>query len=273
MKLNGIVIAVAAAILLTASLFCSADKPKDGKKKVLFYSESAGFRHGPVVRPLTGEMAHAEKVFKEMATKAGYEVEFSQCYHDLVNKKCYEQYDAIVFYTSGNPNISRKDMLEWLKNGGAFIGIHSATDSFRGDVGVADGGMTKGWPEYIEFIGAAFTTHGKQDPNGVTIKIEDANHPATRMLDKEWVLVDEIYHHNRFSRDKIHVLMSIDKSKTNLEPQAMKPDGDYPLAWTNTCGKGRVFYTALGHREDVWTNPTFQEHLLGGIAWALGEKE
>jgi type 1 glutamine amidotransferase len=44
-----------------------------------------------------------------------------------------------------------------------------------------------------------------------------------------------------------------------------------PVSWTNTEGKGRVFYTSLGHREDVWTNPVYQQHLLGGIAWALGQ--
>jgi len=51
----------------------------------------------------------------------------------------------------------------------------------------------------------------------------------------------------------------------------MSAGEDYPIAWTNTYGKGRVFYTALGHRRDVWTNPMFQKHLLGGMAWALNE--
>ncbi|NLX14363.1 MAG: ThuA domain-containing protein [Phycisphaerales bacterium] len=272
MKLNGIVITVAAAALLGVSLLCSADKPKDGKKKILLYSESLGFRHSVVARPLSGEMAHAEKVFKEMCDKAGYEVHFSQSFHDLKDIKQFENYDAIVFYTSGNPEINRQAMLDWLKAGGAFIGVHATTDSYRKDAETASGGKSTGWPEYIEIIGGAFSGHGKQDPNGVTIKIEDREHPATRMLGEEWIVVDEIYHHDRIFRDKIHVLMSVDTKKTNLEPQGMKPDGDYPLAWTNTYGQGRVFYTAMGHREDMWTNPTFQEHLLGGIAWALGKK-
>jgi len=249
----------ATVALLAAAFFCSAENPASGKKKILFYSESFGFRHSVVNRPLSGEMAHAERVFKDIAEKAGYEVHFSQSFHDLRDKKQLDNYDAIMFYTSGTPPINRNALLDWLKGGKALIGVHSATDSFRGDQGI-EGGKDRiaGWPEYIEIIGGAFTTHGRQDPNGVTI---------------EWVLVDEIYHHNRFSRDRIHVLMSVDTQKTNLEPQGMKPDGDYPLAWTNTYEKGRIFYTALGHREDVWTNPKFQQHLLGGIAWALGEKE
>jgi type 1 glutamine amidotransferase len=93
------------------------------------------------------------------------------------------------------------------------------------------------------------------------------------MLGGEWVLADEYYHHNRFDRKDIHVLMSVDKQKTNLALQKMVADGDYPLAWTREEGKGRVFFTALGHREDVWTNPTFQEHLLAGMAWAMGSAD
>jgi type 1 glutamine amidotransferase len=89
------------------------------------------------------------------------------------------------------------------------------------------------------------------------------------MLPKEWRLIDEYYWHKKFSRDNIKVLMSIDTEKTNLKPLKMQPGKDYPMAWINTKGKGRIFYTALGHREDVWMNPLFQKHLLGGIAWAL----
>ena len=104
-----------------------------------------------------------------------------------------------------------------------------------------------------------------------TIKIEVTEHPATVMLGNQWRIVDEFYWHKDFSRENIKVLMSIDTEKTNLKPLKMQRGKDYPMAWTNTKGKGRIFYTALGHREDVWTNPLFQKHLLGGIAWALGK--
>ena len=107
----------------------------------------------------------------------------------------------------------------------------------------------------------------------MTVKVEDPNHPATSMIGKEWKLVDEIYHQVRFSRDNCHMLMSIDLTKTDLKPQKMEPDGDYPISWTRTEGKGRVFYTSLGHRKEVWECPMYQQHLLGGIAWALKLKE
>jgi len=260
-------------IFLGGTLICLADRVSGGKKKkILFYSQSFGFRHSVVARPLTGELSHAEKVFKEIATKAGYEVYLSQDFNDLSKKQC-NTYDAIVSYTSGNPFINRGEILNWLRNGGAFIGIHAATDSFRGDQ-KKDGANIKVWPEYIKFIGAAFAGHGKQQPTTMNIEVPD--HPATKMLSQGWTVLDEIYLFSKYSRDNVKVLISVDTEKTGkekLKPMNMKPGGDYPIAWINTEGKGRVFYTSLGHREDVWTNPLYQQHLLGGIAWALKSDE
>lgn len=45
----------------------------------------------------------------------------------------------------------------------------------------------------------------------------------------------------------------------------------YPATWARIHGNGRVFYTSMGHRDDAWANPTFQEILIGGIRWALGD--
>ena len=100
------------------------------------------------------------------------------------------------------------------------------------------------------------------------------------MLGDEWPLADEFYHYAKetsdrhpvaFSRDRVRVLISVDTEKSEMKHQAgMKKGGDYPLAWCREYGEGRSFYTALGHRDDVWTNPKFQAHLLGGIKWALG---
>ena len=242
-----------------AGLVPGQEEEQAPKKKILMYSQSDGFRHGVVRRPLTGELSFAEGIFKEIATKAGYEVFVSQCFHDLRGRKDFDNYDAIVFYSSGDVKIDKEALYAWTRDGGAFIGIHSATDTWKGD------------PEYVNFIGGAFKTHGAGDRE-VTLKVEDRDHPATRMLGAEWKLVDEIYHHENFSRDNMHVLISVDTEKTDLGPQRMEADGDYPVAWTRTEGNGRVFYTALGHRNEVWEDSVFQEHLLAGIAWALREK-
>jgi type 1 glutamine amidotransferase len=257
---------VGVVLCVGGSLICLAQNEGGKKKKILFFSQSFGFRHSVVDRPLTGEMAHAEKIFKEIATKAGYEVSFSQDFHDLDGDQC-KNYDAIVFYTSGNPFINRDALLKWVKGGGAFIGIHSATDSYR----MTEHGVP-GWPEYVKMIGAAFQGHHQQ--RVATLKIDVPDHPATKMLKQGWKLQDEYYlFGDTFSPESSRMLISVDTEKTpkaDLEAMGMKPGSVVPVSWTRTEGKGKVFYTSLGHREDVWTNPDYQQHLLGGIAWAMG---
>lgn len=272
-------VSMGAAVVALSSLYClAADKPAEGKKKVLFYSQSFGFRHSVVARPKSGELSHAEKVLKEIGEKAGYQIDVTQDFNDM---KSLKDYDALVIYTTGNPLIDRDKFLEWLRNGGAIIGIHTATDSFHHALS-AEVPMDKGqkakcevpdWPEYVRIIGAAFKTHGAQA--ATKMKIDDPNHPATKMLEAGWTLQDEIYQFDRFNKDT-HLLVSVDTANMDddtLKKLKMEKGGFYPVAWTHTEGKGRVFYTSLGHREDVWTNPVYQQHLLGGMAWALGQAE
>jgi uncharacterized protein len=253
---------VGAVLFVGGSLVCLAQNEGGKKKKILFYSQSFGFRHSVVQRPLTGEMAHAEKIFKEIATKAGYEVFISQDHNDL-NGDQYKQYDAVVFYTSGNPPISRENLMKYVREGGAFIGIHAATDTY------------KDWPEYVKMIGASFQGHHQQ--RVATLKIDVPDHPATKMLEQGWKLQDEYYlFGDTFSTENSRMLLSVDTEKTSeadLKAMGMKPGSVVPIAWTRTEGKGKVFYTSLGHREDVWTNPAYQKHLLGGIAWAMGNEK
>jgi len=275
MKLTLTAVSVGVA---ASALFClAADKPADGKKKLLFYSQSFGFRHSVVTRPKSGELSHAEKVLKEIGEKAGYQVDVTQDFRDLENEKQLQEYAGIVIYTTGNPLVNRDALLKYLRNGGALIGIHTATDSFHSpmnvDVPMGDGKTAKlsvpDWPEYIRIMGAAFRTHGHQAT--ATMKIHDRNHPATKMLEDGWTLHEEMYLFSRYN-DKVHLLVSMDTDKMDdetLKKLNLKKGEFAPVAWTNTEGKGRVFYTSLGHREDVWTNPVFQQHLLGGIAWAV----
>ncbi|HOB74652.1 MAG TPA: ThuA domain-containing protein [Phycisphaerae bacterium] len=257
--------------IMGGTVYGQADKPQDGKKRILFYSQSCGFRHSVVVRPVTGELAYAEKMLKEIAGQAGYEVDVTQDFHDLKSDNVYKKYDAVVFYTTGNPPINRNALMKFIRDGGAFIGIHTATDTFHSESGPRpEDKCGAPWPEYVRMVGAAFRTHGKQ--HEVVIKVEDPNHPATKPVPADWKILDEIYLFKDFSRDNMHVLLSVDTTQLSdeaLKALAMERGQDYPVAWTRTEGKGRIFYTSLGHREDVWTNPVWRQHLLGGMAWAL----
>lgn len=177
-----------------------------------------------------------------------------------INKETLAKFDAVVFFTTGNPANSEelKDLLEWVKNGGAFAGTHCATDTLYNS------------PAYGEMIGAYFRAH----PPGiqkVRIRVEDDKHPAAKGFSDGMDYEDEIYifRDAPYNRDRLHMILSI-------YPESFKPanaprgDQDYAISWCREYGKGRVFYTSLGHRREVWRDPKFQEHLMGGLNWAVG---
>ncbi|MFM8359209.1 MAG: family 16 glycoside hydrolase, partial [Verrucomicrobiota bacterium] len=161
--------------------------------------------------------------------------------------------DAVIFAnTTGDLAIPDKEgFLKWVENGHALVGMHSCSDTFHG------------YPAFIGMLGGEFLTHGAQV--SVDMYNQDPAHPATRHLGPVWTLFDEIYEFKSFHRNKVHGMLTLDK-----HPQTLAP-GDYPVAWCKNVGaRGRVFYTSLGHREDVWTHALYQQHILGGIQWALG---
>jgi type 1 glutamine amidotransferase len=177
-----------------------------------------------------------------------------------------KNYDGVVFAsTTGDlPIPDKQGFLDWIKAGHAFIGIHAASDTFHG------------WPGFIEMLGGEFQHHGKQV--GVDCLNQDPSNPATASLPKTWTIQqEEIYQFKNYDPTKVHDLLIMDK-----HPESGAP-GHYAVSWCKEYGKGRVFYTSLGHREDlIDTDPdlkdrknsaeiskAYQTHLLGGIKWAL----
>ncbi|HZI31132.1 MAG TPA: ThuA domain-containing protein [Candidatus Binatia bacterium] len=180
-----------------------------------------------------------------------------------------KKYDGVVFAsTTGNlPIPDPQGLLDWIKAGHAFIGIHAASDTFHD------------WPGYIEMLGGEFQHHGPQ----VSVECinEDPHNPACAHLGKTWTISqEEIYQFKNYDAAKVHDLLDLDKN-----PETGTP-GHYPVSWCKNYGAGKVFYTSLGHREDMIDgNPklkdrrnspeisqAYQAHVLGGIEWALGLK-
>ncbi len=224
-------------------------------KRLLVVTHTAGFRH-------TDSIEVGEKILAELAHQSGrFTVDYCRTADEVQKMLTPEylnenRYDGVIFLnTTGDIGIpDLKAFLEWLKGGKAFIGIHAATDTYHNR------------PEYIDMIGGEFAYHGRQ--TRVQARVEDRKHPAVAHLGESWEIFDEIYLFKENTRDRVKVLLSMDRHPDDGTPNAGKP-GDYLLAWCRDYGRGRVFYTALGHRVDVWLNPDYQKHLMGGIEWAL----
>src|SRR5689334_24767287 len=120
-------------------------------------------------------------------------------------------------------------------------------------------------------IGAHFINHPWDQ--AATIKVEDQTHRSTKHLGASFVITDEIYEFRNWSRDSVHVLLSLDLTSVPPPPPGARTDGDFALAWTKTYGSGRVFYTALGHHPEEWDDPRLQQHVVQGIRWALGDAD
>jgi len=234
--------------------FARAASIKRAKRAVLYLTHSAGFKHD--VLPLS------EQILKQIGERSGaFEVTATQdC--SLLTRETLKRYDAIVFYTTGELPLTDEQkaaFIDFIKSGKGFVGIHSATDTFYK------------WPEYGEMIGGYFDQHPWHQE--VTVKVEDQHHPSARHLGSSFKIKDEIYQIKNYSRDRVRVLLSLDTSSVDLTlPAVHRADKDFALAWCRNYGRGRVFYTALGHRAEVWQDERYQQHLLGALRWAMGEK-
>jgi type 1 glutamine amidotransferase len=162
------------------------------------------------------------------------------------------RFDAVVLdNTTGDlPLADRDAFLSWIESGRGLVGIHAAADTFHG------------WPAFVALLGAEFDYH--RDQANVQVRIDDPRHPATEGLVAPIELFDEIYLYKSFDKARVHMLLSLDKHPNTGAP------GYYPIAWTREQGKGRIFYTAPGHRDEVVQADWFGRHLLGGIRWVLG---
>jgi type 1 glutamine amidotransferase len=225
------------------------------KKRLLYVTTAAGFAHSsrPLSRDVVAKLGRDSGEFTATTTDTT----------ELITPDGLKAFDGVMFYSTGGKDRfplspeNREAMIAWIKDGHAFLGVHSATDTY------AD------WEPYWEMIGGSFDGHpwNAGDP-AITIDVEDPSHPAALSVPQGWKIQDEIYQFKNYSRDRIHVILSMNAG--SVQGKGKRADGDYAIAWCRDFGKGKVFYTSLGHREDVWTNPTYQAHLLGGILWTFG---
>jgi uncharacterized protein len=221
------------------------------KKRVMILTQAAGFRHSSIpVAAACVRFLGVQTGAWEVVREAGTPEEVAAA----ITADGLKDIDLVFFAnTTGNLSFTpegKSAFYQWIENGGAYAGVHSASDTFHGD------------PQYLNLVRGEFETHGPQVK--VTIYNQDPAHPATKDVPESFEIFDEIYLFKNWDRANVHVLLSMKKHPNKDEP------GDFPVAWTNRVGKGRMFYTSLGHREDVYINGVYLRHLAGGIRWALG---
>lgn len=204
--------------------------------------------------PEPGADASAAQQARHATERAAYADRVRAVLAEKMSAAALQRYDAVVFAnTVGElPLPDPGALVDWVRRGGAFIGVHSASDTLHG------------FRPYIDMLGGEFHHHREQ------VRVEVVNlaptHPATRHLGARWNLgglQEEIYLLQNHSPEAVQPLLALDRHPHSGEP------GYHGLAWCKSFGRGRVFYTALGHNESVWQLPAFQQHLAAGIGWAL----
>ena len=254
-------------------------------KQLLFLTHAGLYKHtslGPAERAVTSWGARAGF---EVTTLEGYLQDAESLDLSIISAEYLAQFDGVMMMTNGNLPLTdsqKSALIDFVNDGGGFVGVHCAALTLYDT------------PEFGEMLGGYFRQAIQQN-HVFVLNVEDTEHPATKMLGDSWPIVDELYLYgtaawtadrpeenvdvlfgNRIpiglSRDRVHVLLSIDTGKTDLEGlDGVEPGGDYPQSWYQDFGEGRSFYTSLGHRDDIWSNdPVFRAHVTGGIRWALG---
>ena len=235
-----------------------ATPKKPRKLLVIDLCPAGGYYHDTI--------AHANLALELMAKYTGaYQPVFSNDLDNLRYPKI-RQYDA-VFLNSvvgevfPDPEVL-DGLLRFVREGGGVAGIHGATYA------------SMDLPEFAEMMGAADGPHRVET---ATLKIDDPNSPLTRGFDgKGFTREDEFYHFlpsGPFSRDQLHVLISIDTAKSDMSTWKVRPDNDYGLVWIKSYGRGRVFNCAMGHTPTLLATPAMAELMLGAIQFVLGDLE
>jgi uncharacterized protein len=248
-------------------------------RKLLVFSRTGGFRHASIA---TGKLA-----LTELGKKTGaYETVVSDDLGHFEKDKIAE-FDAICFLsTTQNPFKPFKDeflklskeerkaakgrelrlrdnLMAFVKNGGGFIGIHAAIDTFYD------------WPEYGEMINGYFNGHPWTANKKVSIYVEPGQekHPLVAMFGGERLeFKEEIYQFkDPYDSSKVHMLLRLDPEKSEKVSDMKREDNDYGVAWARNWEKGKVFYCSIGHNHEMYWNPKMLRHYLAGIQWVMGD--
>jgi hypothetical protein len=203
----------------------------------------------------------SKQILAAIGEKSGaFEVTDTEDVGDFTRENL-KRYDAVMFNTTGELPMTDEEkdaLVQFLRSGHGFVGVHSATDTFYQ------------WETYNDIIGGYFNGHPWHQL--VTVEVVDPNSKLVGFLGKSFQITDEIYQISDFKADTSQVLLKLDPESVDLKKSGVERRYyGWPVAWTRMFGKGRVYYNSLGHEVAVWNDPRYQEMLLNGIKWVLRE--
>ena len=249
---------VAAAVALAACGDSGSTGPTPGTPapgtaaRLLVVTHTTGFRHDSIPA--------AEEALRLTGTQSGlFTTEFCRTAEDVRTRLTPAGLTGIdaVFFANTTGNLGIPDLqafLDWVASGKGFLGSHSASDTYHEA------------PSYLAMLGGEFVTHGAIVE--AEVRVSDPANPAVAHLAPTFRLSDEWYRFQLAGPGRT-VLLKFDRNP----PDGLGTAGeavDLPLAWQKAHGSGRVFYTALGHRQETWEDARFRKHLLEAIRWAIG---
>jgi uncharacterized protein len=250
------------------------DAMPNTKPKILFFSKSSGYEHD-VVKRIGEGLSLSEAILTEVGRINGFDVIATK--DGRVFDGDLAQYDAFFFFTTGNltevgtdgsPAMSvrgKEALLTAIRDGKGFLGVHSASDTFH-----SQGGRFQTQNQldpYIAMLGGEFLSHGSQQE--ARVKVADANFPGLQGLSEGFTAMEEWYSLKNFAKD-VHVLLVLETAEMHDLDYRRPP---FPVAWARNEGRGRVYFNAMGHREDIWRDERFGRMLAGAVAWATGGAE
>jgi len=246
----------------------TADSPK---RRILMYTKSGSYEHD-VVKRKNGELSLAENIVTDLGKKHGFEVDAAKDGRIFFDKDL-DKYDAFVFETQGDlskegvdkqppvPPEGKQALLKAIANGKGFVGFHCASDTYHSPGPGNQNQSPDKIDPYIAMVGGEFIVHGQQQK--AKMRVVDKSFPGAKNLN-DFELNEEWYALKNFAPD-LHVILVEDSTGMKGE---MYHRPDFPATWARNHHKGRVFYSSMGHRDDVWKNPMFQDLLLGALSWA-----
>lgn len=227
-----------------------SDVSRSALNRVLVFTRTAGFRHESIEDGLAA--------LKQLASAHGFTIEQTEDGADF-NDETLARFDVVLWLSTTGDVLDAEEQAaleRYIRAGGGWVGVHAAADT------------EYDWPWYGELLGggAYFTSH--PHIQSARLGVEVADHASTAHLPPSWMVLDEWYNFRKNPRGVVTVLMTVDESSYEPGPGAM--GSDHPIAWFHEFDGGRSWYTALGHRPELYRDEGFLQHWLGGIRWAAG---